>query len=193
MGRRYQAHYEVYHETGNKVGQLQVRAYSLSDANRLFLDVLNELYGLQRIVRLFCDEISIVDTVLVVDDDRQIREELEEALSQQGHRVLSASCGTEALALIEAEKVDLVITECRDRLASGTTFVNELRERAESGSKIPVIALTNTPEGAAHSPFRFDKILAKPLLPQALTKALKSVTTLRSRVPIIQSDSNDDS
>ena len=192
MVRNYRAYYEVSHEKGTKVGELQVRAYSLSDANRLFLDILNELYGLERVMRLFCDEISIINTVLIVDEDEQVRRHLEETLFKQGHRVLSAACGREASSLVEAESVDLVITECRDRLISGTTFVNELRERAESGSKIPVIALTNSPEGAALSPFKFDKILAKPFLPHALSKAMQTVATLRGRVPVILSDVSKD-
>jgi PAS domain S-box-containing protein len=52
-------------------------------------------------------------TVLVVDDERQVREFIGEALRRNGYRILLASDGREALAICEnrEERIDAVVTD----------------------------------------------------------------------------------
>jgi PAS domain S-box-containing protein len=50
-------------------------------------------------------------TLLVVDDDPHIREALQRSLSREPYRVLSASSAEEALALLDKEEVDVVLSD----------------------------------------------------------------------------------
>lgn len=53
-------------------------------------------------------------TILVVDDDPEVREIVAEFLSDFGHEVLSASGGAEAMEILgKTSKLDLVITDVR--------------------------------------------------------------------------------
>ena len=47
-------------------------------------------------------------TILVVDDEPDIREILVFNLEQEGYRCLQASCGQEALRMVKEEHVDFV-------------------------------------------------------------------------------------
>ena len=52
-------------------------------------------------------------TILVVDDDEAIRTLLQEELEDEGYKILVATNAREALKLIEAESLDLVILDIR--------------------------------------------------------------------------------
>ncbi len=78
-------------------------------------------------------------TVLVADDERNIREGLAEALRLEGYEVALAADGEEALRAVENGRVDLVVTDLRMPKVSG----NEVLKRvAGSYPGIPVIILT---------------------------------------------------
>ncbi|HOX91726.1 MAG TPA: response regulator, partial [Spirochaetales bacterium] len=52
-------------------------------------------------------------TILVVDDEKNIREGLGEFLKLEGYNILLASDGTEGAALADSGEADLVITDLR--------------------------------------------------------------------------------
>jgi DNA-binding NtrC family response regulator len=78
-------------------------------------------------------------TVLVVDDERNIREGLAEALALEGHGVLTAADGEEALAALGREEVDLVLSDLRMPKLSGDAL---LKRVAAEWPTVPVIILT---------------------------------------------------
>jgi DNA-binding NtrC family response regulator len=78
-------------------------------------------------------------TVLVVDDERNIREGLAEALALEGHGVLTAANGEEALAALGREEVDLVLTDLRMPKLSGDDL---LKRVTTEWPTVPVIILT---------------------------------------------------
>ncbi|MFH1674540.1 MAG: response regulator, partial [Pseudomonadota bacterium] len=51
--------------------------------------------------------------ILVIDDDRGMREFLEIMLTQEGYRVQCAGEGKEALSLCKKHEFDLVITDLK--------------------------------------------------------------------------------
>lgn len=78
-------------------------------------------------------------TVLVADDERNIREGLAEALRLEGYDVALAADGEEALRAVEEGRVDLIVTDLRMPKVSG----NEVLKRvAGSYPGMPVIVLT---------------------------------------------------
>jgi two-component system response regulator AtoC len=78
-------------------------------------------------------------TVLVVDDEVKMQRILELTLADLGHHVLRAGGGREALAIIDAESVDLVITDLRMPDVDGLTLLKTLHEQ---GRALPTIVIT---------------------------------------------------
>jgi DNA-binding NtrC family response regulator len=78
-------------------------------------------------------------TIVVADDEKNIREGLAEALSLDGYRALPAADGEEALALVESADADLVITDLRMPKLGGTDVLNHVVSRYPG---LPVIVLT---------------------------------------------------
>ena len=52
-------------------------------------------------------------TILVVDDDEAIRTLLQEELEEEGYKVMIATNARDALKMVEAESLDLVILDIR--------------------------------------------------------------------------------
>lgn len=50
-------------------------------------------------------------TILLIDDEQGFLEALDDALTHEGHRVLKASTGEEALAVLRSENVDLATVD----------------------------------------------------------------------------------
>jgi DNA-binding NtrC family response regulator len=77
--------------------------------------------------------------LLIVDDEKNIREGLEKALAIDGYEVELASDGKEALDMIEEGDVDLVITDLKMPHLSGEEL---MREALDSYPYLPIIILT---------------------------------------------------
>jgi DNA-binding NtrC family response regulator len=77
--------------------------------------------------------------VLIVDDEKNIRQGLGKALEMDGHNIFLAEDGQEALDIIHQEEVDLVIADLRMPRLSGEEL---LRRVVDQWPTIPVIILT---------------------------------------------------
>ena len=51
------------------------------------------------------------ERILIVDDEEQMRELLAKVLEKNGYQVTAAGDGRQALALLEKEPMDLVVTD----------------------------------------------------------------------------------
>jgi CheY-like chemotaxis protein len=60
--------------------------------------------------------------VLVVDDDRDIRETIQEVLEGEGWRVATARNGQDALAVARAQRPELILLDLFMPLVDGTEF-----------------------------------------------------------------------
>lgn len=81
------------------------------------------------------------ETLLMVDDEPLMTDLFRQFMSKRGYRVLTASGGREALALVEVEvnTIDLIITDMTMPDMSGMELVQTLAERFPD---IPVIIVT---------------------------------------------------
>lgn len=111
--------------------------------------------------------------ILVCDDDREIVEAIEIYLVQEGYHILKAYDGTEALEILEKEKVDLLLLDVMMPKLDGIRATLKIREK----NSIPIIILSAKSEDA-------DKILGlnvgaddyvtKPFSPLELVARVKS-------------------
>jgi CheY-like chemotaxis protein len=84
-------------------------------------------------------------TVLVVDDDFDLRETLAMALEAENYRVLTASNGKDALDLLVAnspEEISCIVLDLMMPEMDGKEFLKRLHEDYEAFAKIPVIVAT---------------------------------------------------
>lgn len=79
--------------------------------------------------------------VLVVDDQTDLLELLDMSLSQEGYIVRTAASGTDALAMIAADKPDIVLLDIVLGDISGIKLTTKLKNDAET-ARIPIILLT---------------------------------------------------
>jgi two-component system KDP operon response regulator KdpE len=83
-------------------------------------------------------------TVLVVDDEKPLRDFVRRNLEARGYKVLKAANGLEALAIFKNEQVDLVILDIMMPRLDGLETARHIRE----DSHVPIIILTAMGEEA---------------------------------------------
>lgn len=76
--------------------------------------------------------------ILIVEDEKEIREGVSEYLSEVGYNVISAEDGIQAIELFKNSKIDLVILDIMLPKANGFVVLNKIRQE----SNVPVIMLT---------------------------------------------------
>ncbi|MBD5497989.1 MAG: response regulator transcription factor [Lachnospiraceae bacterium] len=77
--------------------------------------------------------------ILLVEDDREIREGIEIYLKNQGYEVFQAANGREGLAVVETEEIHLGIVDIMMPVMDGVTMLMKLRAM---GQEFPVIMLS---------------------------------------------------
>src|SRR5438105_3919674 len=80
-----------------------------------------------------------MERILIVDDDRSIRELLSMHLEERGYGVVSAATGAEGFRLAEEVSPSAIILDMRLPDASGIDLIPELRKRA---GETPVLMIT---------------------------------------------------
>ncbi|MGL4623467.1 MAG: response regulator transcription factor [Culicoidibacterales bacterium] len=77
--------------------------------------------------------------ILVVEDERDIRQMIGEYLRTNGYHVFEASNGDEALRMMEAQHIDLLITDIMMPKINGYTLTKDLRA---AGYELPILMIT---------------------------------------------------
>ena len=85
--------------------------------------------------------------VLVVEDEYGIAKLLEDVLEDEGHRVLSATNGRQALERVAAERPDLVLTDYMMPVMDGAALIKALKADATLAD-IPIVVMSSMPEAA---------------------------------------------
>jgi DNA-binding response OmpR family regulator len=112
--------------------------------------------------------------ILVVDDDPQIRELLEEYLTENALRVSVASSGTQMSKILADEAIDLVVLDLRLAGEDGMAIARTLR----TSSAIPIVMLTGVRDEADRVmglELGADDYLTKPFSPRELLARIRTV------------------
>lgn len=113
-----------------------------------------------------------LDTVLVVDDQDAVRRAFARVLQRAGYRVLSAADAFAALAIIEAETIDAVVSDISMPQMDGIALLRAIRDLEPD---LPVVFATGEPsiESAAEAiEHGATKYLRKPVMPDTLLQAV---------------------
>lgn len=111
--------------------------------------------------------------ILVVDDEEQVRELAVHVLTRAGYSVVSAASAAEALEVVAAESIDLVVS---DVVMPGLTGIDLLTELRRQKPGLPVVLMT----GGSSEPERTAKaielgasaVVSKPYTHAELTNAI---------------------
>lgn len=112
--------------------------------------------------------------VLVVDDDPDVRDLLDDYLSEQGYEVLSADNAAMARALREGKPPNLVVLDVGLPGEDGLSLARHIRERLDIGI-IMVSGAGETVDRIVGLEVGADDYVAKPFDPRELKAWLKSV------------------
>ena len=113
--------------------------------------------------------------VLIVDDDKQVREQLHGSLEEAGYRVLEAADGRQAMAQISAHPVKLVISDLFMPEKDGMELIRELRK---SRPEVKILALSGAMGGSylkLASTLGADVVLPKPFLQEQITQMAEAL------------------
>ncbi len=78
-------------------------------------------------------------TILVVEDDKNLRKLMTAYLEQDGYQVITANNGVEALTIIDKHHIDLLISDIMMKNMDGYELVSSLRE---SGFTLPILIVS---------------------------------------------------
>jgi two-component system, chemotaxis family, chemotaxis protein CheY len=100
-------------------------------------------------------------TVLIVEDEEDLREMMREALESKGYSVVTAEEGQEALRKIDAiEHLCLVLLDLLMPGMNGWDFFEKMRERPELAA-VPVIVHSSA---SGRAPSGVTRVLQKPIM-----------------------------
>jgi two-component system NtrC family response regulator len=132
-------------------------------------------------------------TVLVIDDEDNMRWVLDRALKKAGYDVLTASRGDKGLELFALNPVDLVLLDLKMPGMDGLAVLRELRQRSKS---VPILLLTayaTVPTaveamqvGATdylRKPFDLESVLAK--VHQFISESVSGTPTVETSLPVL--------
>jgi len=90
------------------------------------------------------DTAAIPARVLIVDDERSMRELLSIVLRRDGYEVLTAEDGANAVALLEKQRFDILITDIRMPQMNGVDLLREAKRIAPDLVSIVMTAFAST-------------------------------------------------
>jgi CheY-like chemotaxis protein len=118
-------------------------------------------------------------TILIVDDEAEIREALAEILIGARHRVVTASSGREALERMAAAHYDVILTDIRMPDLDGRALYQEI-ERRWPGQSGRVVFVTGDTLASALREFVSKSgrpVLEKPFLPSEVRRIVAELAT----------------
>ncbi|CDF58540.1 response regulator transcription factor [Thermobrachium celere] len=110
------------------------------------------------------------ETILIVDDEKEIRDIIEIYLKNEGYKVIHANDGIEALNILKETTVDLVITDIMMKGLDGISLCNEIRKNyympiiilsAKDEEKDKLLGLSSGAEDYITKPFSIMELVAR--------------------------------
>ena len=117
--------------------------------------------------------------VLVVDDERNIRQTLATALESMNHEVVTASTGEEALQRVEADGFQVILLDLKLQQESGLDLLGEILRRDPNVAVVMVTAyasIETAVEAMRRGAYDF---LAKPCTPDQVRQVLNRIARTR--------------
>lgn len=121
------------------------------------------------------------DLILVVDDERDMRQMVCRALEREGFRSVEAGSGAEMRAVMAKREIDLLVLDIMLPDSDGFTLAREIRAK----STVPIIMLTgrdDVVDKVTGLELGADDYITKPFHPRELTARVRSILRRSSTV-----------
>ena len=117
-------------------------------------------------------------TVLVVDDDPDVRGVLTDAFESEGFRVMTAANGMQALHRTRDATPDVIVLDLNMPMMSGDAFLYAWRAGAETHS-VPVVAISAAYPGLQPADLGVEAFFPKPFEVDLLVRHVKDLLAYR--------------
>lgn len=129
--------------------------------------------------RIVLDNESFVENniknILFVDDDKIIISILKSRYKNKGYNVFTASDGTEALEILDNNRIDLVVTDFYMKLMNGDELIKNIRQRDREISIIVLSSQKNEEYIKRTLDLGADDYILKPFSPVELDSRIKKL------------------
>ncbi|MGH7928134.1 MAG: sigma-54-dependent transcriptional regulator, partial [Candidatus Binatia bacterium] len=134
----------------------------------------------------------LMDTVLIVEDHDQLREQLGRFYQEEGYQVTTAASGEEALDRLTQEKFAIVVSDVKMPGIDGFQLARHIREKSSDTDIILITAFGNIKQAVEAMKLGASDYITKPFQPEAIRlvsaklierrRLLQEVRELRERV-----------
>jgi DNA-binding response OmpR family regulator len=111
--------------------------------------------------------------VLLVDDELHILRAAEFKLKRQGYEVICAMDGEEAWERIQAQRPDIVVTDCQMPRLNGVELLERIRGCAALAD-LPVLMVTAKGHDLSRQDLEVFDIVSKPFSPRELSRRVEA-------------------
>ncbi|HJT08750.1 MAG TPA: ATP-binding protein [Stellaceae bacterium] len=118
------------------------------------------------------DRRALPATVLVVDDDFQVRSFVADSLTESGYRTIEAPDGRSALHILDGEAIDLAVIDLAMPGMDGRELAMHVRQRRKD---LPILFMTAYVEGELIDALKDQPLLMKPFRATALAKEIDDI------------------
>jgi CheY-like chemotaxis protein len=119
--------------------------------------------------------------ILVVDDEPLVCDAVKMMLEFDGHAVETVGTAKEALAILEENKFDLVITDFEMPVMKGDELAAAIKARDPKQPVVMITAYAEMLEASGNPLSGVDFMISKPFLLENLREAIAKVTPLAAR------------
>ena len=128
--------------------------------------------------------------ILVVDDEGAIRYSISKTLQRVGYQVSAAASGEEALALLDEQEYDVVLTDIRMPGLTGVELLAKIKEKAPDSIVILMTAYASLGTAVESLRLGAHDYLIKPVssqdIRQSVTRGLERSQNLRRRRALLE-------
>jgi CheY-like chemotaxis protein len=118
--------------------------------------------------------------ILVVDDEPLVCDAVKMMLDFDGHEVRTAGNGKEALAMLEKDHFDLVITDFEMPAMKGDELAAAIKARSPKQPIVMITAYAEMIQASGNPLTGVDYVISKPFLLENLREAIAKVTPCRA-------------
>ena len=109
------------------------------------------------------EELAVNKTILVVDDEDDVRESVREVLRDEGYRVVDTADGTQVLELIRQERPELVLLDIWMPQVDGIGLLKEIKTQEPDLNVVMVSGHGNIHTAVTATKFGAFDFLEKPV------------------------------
>ena len=129
-------------------------------------------------------------TLLYIEDEKDIRENVTELISEYFAKFLTASCAEEGYEVFEDNEIDIIITDIEMASMSGLDLLEKIREENQHIHLVVISAHTKIEYLLEAIPFKLEQYVVKPLNSKKIRELLSTLNDAFSENSLVELSSD---